>query len=124
MRSKRVQRHRARQPRPTSLVGYPDLFSRHNPGLVQAEVNREDMCPCCVDRQAEIELRREESAYYDAAEDFVRWQEDEFEARYADFWPSCCGRFCFCTDCCEASEHDGPDYDEWRRAFPALPWEA
>ena len=37
------------------------------------------------------------------------------------------GRYCFCTDCCEAADSgcgpDEPDYDEWRRAFPDLPWE-
>ena len=31
-------------------------------------------------------------------------------------------RYCFCTDCCESKEHEGEDYDEWRLAFPALPW--
>jgi len=35
------------------------------------------------------------------------------------------GLYCFCTDCCEAWESNPPDfpeYDEWRRAFPDLPW--
>jgi len=36
------------------------------------------------------------------------------------------GRYCFCTDCCESREEvpeDFPDYDEWRKAFPELPWD-
>jgi len=36
------------------------------------------------------------------------------------------GQYCFCTDCCEARDDtpaDFPDYDEWRRAFPELPWD-
>jgi hypothetical protein len=38
-------------------------------------------------------------------------------------------RYCFCEDCCEARDDAGldgedyPDYDEWRRAFPNLPWD-
>jgi hypothetical protein len=102
------------------------------------------MCPCCIDRQAEIELGREERLYYgdamEQAEDFYGWQREEFEDRYEALYQSLCPlsgaatlrssktnlpvswQGCFCTDCCEASEHDGPDYEEWRRAFPALPW--
>ena len=36
------------------------------------------------------------------------------------------GRYCFCTDCCESREEspeDFPDYDEWKKAFPDLPWD-
>lgn len=124
MRTKRVQRRRRAVPAPKGTPGYmlPDPFSRLNEDLVRYEVDLEGMCPCCLDRQAEIDLRREERLYLRDADEYQRSTVDGLENRYTDQWPACGERFCFCTDCVEASEHDGPDYDEWRRAFPALPW--
>lgn len=33
------------------------------------------------------------------------------------------GSWCSCTDCVEGREHEGEDFDAWKRAFPDLPWE-
>jgi hypothetical protein len=34
-------------------------------------------------------------------------------------------RYCFCSDCCEDRKEteDMPVYEDWRRAFPNLPWD-
>lgn len=45
----------------------------------------------------------------------------------AGSWRHYFNRYCFCTDCCEARDagcEDAQDYNEWVRAFPALPWES
>jgi hypothetical protein len=69
MRSKRKQKRKLQAqkhnvpPRPKREL--PDPFSTLNPELVEDEVNREDMCPCCVDRLAQIELNKIEQEYLD-----------------------------------------------------------
>lgn len=69
MRSKRKQKRklRAQKHNIPSLAKkeLPDPFSALNPELVEDEVNREGMCPCCVDRLVQIELNKKEKEYLD-----------------------------------------------------------
>lgn len=71
MRSKRKQKRKLQAqkhnvPTPANKQ-LPDPFSALNPELVDAEVNMEDMCPCCVDRIAQIEINKLEKEYLDWA---------------------------------------------------------
>ncbi len=65
MRMKRVQRRRQRAVTQFSPYALPDPFSLHNEDLVHDEVALQDTCPCCRDRQIELEFAREERAYLD-----------------------------------------------------------
>lgn len=127
MRSARIRKRlaRSRPPMRVERTGLPDPFSRFFPLLVAREEARDEEyeCPCCQDRWYQMQLDDENSDAIDAAMAYFD-RRDELEYRYSDKWPLCGSGFCFCTDCCEASEHAGPDYDEWRRAFPALAWDA
>ena len=104
----------------------PDPFSRLNFDLVREEVWREEMCPCCLDRLAQIELNKAEAAW--GLEPFDSYAyTDALDARYFPvFGPNCGSRFCFCSECMEAEASgcgpNEPKYEEWRRAFPELPW--
>lgn len=64
MRSKRIQKRKAKLPvTPKRPFELPDPFSAENPDLVEDEVAHDDRCPCCVDREAQIELNKLEDEY-------------------------------------------------------------
>ena len=133
MRTKRVQRRRARVPaKPTVRTGLPDLFSRDNADLVHDEVEREYMCPCCVERLLEIQLNREEQLY--VGDLMPLTYESELGTRYAPLVerlsregekhgyyvcppnPICCPR------CWAENVLDDYEFADWQRAFPDLAW--
>lgn len=118
MRTKRKQKRKAKSDRAVPS-GPPDPFSALNPEIVRYEEWRADMCPCCLERvesddESEIRWAR-------FAQDWERELDLQRDIRWNHLIPSH-GFYCFCTDCAENREHWGPDYDEWRRAFPALDW--
>lgn len=67
MRSKRKQKRKLQAQKHNTPANkqLPDPFSTLNPELVEAEVDREGMCPCCVDRANQIELNKLEKEYLD-----------------------------------------------------------
>jgi len=65
MRNKRKQKRLSKLPVVPKKQELPDPFSANNPDLVEHEVNLEGWCPCCVDRQAELEGSKKEREYLD-----------------------------------------------------------
>lgn len=64
MRSKRKQKRQLKLQSPSKEPKkLPDPFSANNEELVEAEVQKEDACPCCVDRQRQLAFDKEMSAY-------------------------------------------------------------
>jgi hypothetical protein len=124
MRTKRAQRHRQAPPKPAP-TGLPDPFGAAWPEIVEREEQdqryEEEACPCCVDRQWELFYSKLGDEYtrdlypFDP-EEYDRFLRDDRERSWDHLWPDDLSR----DD--SRPDLDFGDYDDWRRAFPELPW--